>query len=98
MDLKLIPAEDFKKLLESQDAINTKLDQLLKTKDHPLGDPIIDLVDFCNMLHISKRKAYDLRMNGEIDYIQEPGSAKIFFRASAINAYLNKHHNKAFKK
>lgn len=98
MDLKLIPAEDLKLLLENQKEINGKLDQLIKSKSDPLGDPIIDLVDLSNMLHMSKKKIYQLRMRGEIDFIQEPGSTKIFFRASAVNAYLDKYHNKTFKK
>lgn len=97
MELKLITAEEIRLLLENQKEINGKLDKLIKFKSEPLGDPIIDLVDLCEMLNMSKKKVYQLRMRGEIDYIQEPGSTKIFFRASAVNAYLNKYHNKAFK-
>lgn len=97
MELKLITTEEIKTLIENQKEINGKLDQLIKSKSDPLGDPIIDLLDLSKMLNMSKKKIYQLRMNGEIDYIQEPGSTKIFFRASAINAYLDKYHNKAFK-
>ncbi len=91
--------EFLQKILNEQQELKSELRDFKKglSKPDPLGDRIIDLVELCQMLHVSKKKIYQLRMNGEIDYIQEPGSTKIFFRASAVNAYLNKNLNKAFK-
>lgn len=101
MNIPRMTIEEYlNRILTEQQELKTELKDLKRglSKADPLGDPIIDLVELSAMLHMSKKKIYQIRMAGEIDYIQEPGSTKIFFRASAVNAYLNKYVKKAFSK
>ncbi|MEY4281035.1 MAG: Helix-turn-helix domain [Bacteroidota bacterium] len=55
----------------------------------PADQLILDETDFCNMLHISKRHAADLRREGKIKYAKDGG--KIYYKYSWVIEYIDTH-------
>lgn len=49
---------------------------------------ILDETDLCNLLHISKRHAIDLRKEGKIRYAKDGG--KIYYKLSWVLEYIDK--------
>lgn len=50
---------------------------------------ILDETDLCNLLHISKRHAIDLRKEGKIRYAKDGG--KIYYKLSWVLEYIDKY-------
>jgi hypothetical protein len=55
----------------------------------PADQVIIDEVELCSILHISKRHAADLRKEGKIRYSKDGG--KLFYKLSWVLEYIDKH-------
>lgn len=81
--------------------ITNKLDEILtKVKEEkgkqPLSDTWLDNAQVCELLKISSRTLQTYRDEGIISFSQT--GSKIYYKASDIEAHLNKHYNKAFRK
>lgn len=55
----------------------------------PADQVIIDEVELCSILHISKRHAADLRKEGKIRYSKDGG--KLFYKLSWVLEYVDKY-------
>jgi len=55
----------------------------------PADQVIIDEVELCSILHISKRHAADLRKEGKIRYSKDGG--KLFYKLSWVLEYIDKY-------
>lgn len=93
MNAIIFSEEDFTKIIndlsEIKQAVNMKNLQ-------PLADKWLDVQEVCQLLHISKRTLINYRAEGLLPYSQI--SAKIYFKSSDIEAYLEKHYVKARNK
>ena len=72
---------------EAQDFIRELKSEVLKFQ-RPADQVIIDEVEMCSMLHISKRHAADLRKEGKIQYAKDGG--KLFYKLSWILEYIDR--------
>lgn len=72
---------------EAQEFIRVLKSEVLKFQ-RPADQVIIDEVELCNILHISKRHAADLRKEGKIEYSKDGG--KLFYKLSWILKYIDK--------
>lgn len=70
---------------EAQEFIRVLKSEVLKFQ-RPADQVIIDEVELCNILHISKRHAADLRREGKIKYAKDGG--KLFYKLSWILDYI----------
>jgi len=84
--------EVYRKLAEKMDSIEKKLDD--NKSANPLTEAWLDIQEVCQLLKISKRTLQSYRDNGILPFSQIGG--KIYFRASDIEAHLNRHYVKAF--
>lgn len=71
---------------EAQEFIRVLKSEVLKFQ-RPADQVIIDEVELCNILHISKRHAADLRREGKIKYAKDGG--KLFYKLSWILDYID---------
>jgi hypothetical protein len=71
---------------EAQEFIRELKCEVLKFQ-RPADQVIIDEVELCNILHISKRHAADLRREGKIKYAKDGG--KLFYKLSWILDYID---------
>jgi len=92
MEVITMQSETFQELMKCIQEINSKLDS--KQNPKPLSETWLDIADTCQTLHISKRTCQSYRDNGILPFSQIAG--KIYFRASDIQAHLEKHYVKAF--
>lgn len=92
MNVITIESDAFKEIVESINEIKSKLDSTEKRK--PLSETWFDISETCQALHISKRTCQTYRDKGIIPFSQIAG--KIYFRASDIQAHLEKHFVKSF--
>ena len=63
---------------------------------HPLPETWLDNNDVARLLKISKRTLQSYRDQGDISFSQI--GAKIYYRASDINKFLEKHYKSAFRR
>jgi predicted DNA-binding transcriptional regulator AlpA len=93
MNAIIFSEEDFTKIIndlsEIKQAVNNKSQQ-------PLADKWLDVQEVCQLLHISKRTLINYRAEGLLPYSQI--NAKIYFKSSDIESYLEKHYVKARNK
>lgn len=66
--------------------------QELLNNQRPPNEVILDETDFCNLLHISKRHAANLRANRLITYSKSGG--KIYYRLSHVLEFIEKNQIK----
>ncbi len=92
MELVTFESNTFKNIVERIEAIYAHLNQQNKTPK----DSFVDNEEFIKLMKISKRTAQVWRDEGIITFSQIGG--KIYYRMSDIEALLNKHSYKAFKK
>jgi len=71
---------------EAQEFFRELKSEVLKFQ-RPADQVIIDEVELCNILHISKRHAADLRREGKIKYAKDGG--KLFYKLSWILDYID---------
>lgn len=90
MQVITIESQAFQKLLDQLEAIQQKLDKEKSTT--PLSDIWMDNQDVCELLHISKRTLQHYRDSGKLPFSQI--GAKIYYKASDIDAFLNNHYKK----
>jgi len=90
MQVITIESQAFQKLLDQLEAIHLKLDKEKSTT--PLSDIWMDNQDVCELLHISKRTLQHYRDSDKLPFSQI--GAKIYYKASDIDAFLNNHYKK----
>lgn len=89
MNFISMPVIDYYEILKKLDAINEKLNQ---EKSSPsLSEVWLDNSEVCKLLNISKRTLQSYR--GSLLFPFAQIGAKIYYKASDIEAYLNKHYN-----
>ena len=93
MDVKIIPNEEFKQLVNIIEELDKKIDKL--NKQNPLEDSWLDIQEVCAILKISKRTLQSYRDNGILSFSQH--GTKIYFKASDIQKYLEDNYKPAFK-
>jgi hypothetical protein len=64
------------------------IQEVIYKASRPANEVILDEVEFCNMLKISKRLASDLRRDRLIEYSKCGG--KIYYRLSSVLEYINR--------
>jgi hypothetical protein len=88
MALIAIETESIQEIMKSLEEIKKKLD----TKKKPaLSERWFDNQVVCKLLNISKRTLQHYRDSSLLPFSQI--GAKIYYKASDIEAYLNKHYN-----
>ena len=92
MEVVTIQSEAFTQIVEKIEAINNRLD----AREKEPKEKWLDNLELMKLLKISKRTAQHYRDNGIISFSQVGN--KIYYRLSDVEALLNKHYNKAFKK
>ena len=93
MEIITFESQTFQDLIKKIDGINANIE---KAVGKPiLGDDWLDIQDTCQLLKVSKRTLQTYRDNGTLSFSQIGG--KIYFKASALRAHLEKHYIKAFK-
>jgi hypothetical protein len=86
------PTEEFKKLISKDDIIRIMQGEILNLQ-RPAEEIILDDVDLCLLLKISKRHSANLRAKRMITYSKSGG--RIYFRLSDVLAYLKRHEVKS---
>jgi hypothetical protein len=90
--MKVITIEDvaFQEIVNKLEAISSKLNKNKGTT--PLNEIWMDNQDVCELLHISKRTLQHYRDTAKLPFSQI--GAKIYYKASDIDTFLNKHYTK----
>jgi hypothetical protein len=86
--------ETFQKLMQQLNAISEKLNKSSQTS--PLTEVWLDNQDVCQLLKVSKRTLQHYRDSGQVPFSQI--GAKIYYKASDIEAFLSAHYNEQVKK
>jgi excisionase family DNA binding protein len=89
--MKVITIEDeaFQQIVNKLEAISSKLNKNKETT--PLNDVWMNNQDVCILLQISKRTLQHYRDSGKLPFSQV--GAKIYYKASDVDAFLNQHYN-----
>lgn len=94
MQVITMESEVFQKLTNQLEAISNKLNQQKDTT--PLTDVWMDNQDVCELLHISKRTLQHYRDSSKLPFSQI--GAKIYYKSSDIDEFLNENYNGSKKK
>lgn len=94
MQVITIQSEAFQEIVTKLDGILAKVNE--EKSKQPLTDIWLDNQQVCELLKISVRTLQTYRDEGVLTFSQI--GSKIYYRASDIEAHLNKHLNKAFKR
>jgi len=92
MEVVTLQHDVYKDLKGTLDTIS----QRLSAKEKEPKEKWLDNGELMQLLKISKRTAQHYRDSGMISFSQVGN--KIYYRLSDVEAMLNKHYNKAFKK
>ena len=92
MEAVILSKEQFNVLTGSIEEIKTKIDNQNKKPQ----EVFVDNQEFLFLMKISKRTAQTWRDEGKISFSQVGN--KIYYKMVDVEALLNKHYNKAFKK
>jgi len=84
-------SDEMKELIATLEAVKKVVDDISKPPEHK----ILDDVDLCNLLKISKRTSAYWRERGEITYSKLGG--KIYYRLSDILELIKKNEVPAMK-
>ena len=95
MNVITIESEAFETIMSEFKSLKEEVVRFREKNQTPLGEKWLDNQEVCELLYISKRTLQSYRDNGLIPFSQV--NAKIYYKASDISEYLNKHYNKAFK-
>jgi excisionase family DNA binding protein len=90
MQVITIESQAFQELLDQLEAIQQKLNT--NKSSTPLSDIWMDNQDVCELLHVSKRTLQHYRDSGKLPFSQI--GAKIYYKASDIDTFLNDHYKK----
>ena len=86
------PTEEFNKPINKDDILRIVHGELLNHQ-RPAEEIILDDVDLCLLLKISKRHSANLRARRLITYSKSGG--RIYYRLSDVLAYLKRHEIKS---
>ena len=73
---------------QAQDFLR-EIRSVLQTAQRPPDQVILDEVELCEMLHISKRHAADLRAEGKLRYAKDGG--KLYYKLSWVLEYIDRY-------
>jgi hypothetical protein len=73
---------------QAQDFVR-ELRRAVEKAQRPPDQVILDEVALCEMLHISKRHAADLRAEGKLRYAKDGG--KLYYKLSWVLEYIDKY-------
>jgi hypothetical protein len=73
---------------QAQDFVR-ELRMAVEKAQRPPDQVILDEVALCEMLHISKRHAADLRAEGKLKYAKDGG--KLYYKLSWVLEYIDKY-------
>lgn len=88
MEVITIQSDAFQRIIAKIDNISNEFTK--QKKAQPLSEIWLDVQETCQLLKISKRTLQSYRDNRILAYSQISG--KIYFKASDIEKYLNKHY------
>ncbi|MDX2190789.1 MAG: helix-turn-helix domain-containing protein [Bacteroidota bacterium] len=94
MQVITIQSEAFHEIINKLDEIKTKV--LEEKGKQPLTDVWLDNAQVCELLKVSSRTMQTYRDEGIVSFSQV--GSKIYYKASDIEAHLNRHYNKAFRR
>jgi excisionase family DNA binding protein len=94
MEAFLISKEEFNALLQQLEEIKKQLRSM--DRQAPLSEKWLDNDELAGVLKVSKRTLQSYRDEGRISFSQV--GSKIYYRASDVEAFLAKHHHRAFNK
>jgi hypothetical protein len=95
MEVKFITIEEYKNLLSILNEIKVNLNPQSRKAVTKLSDQWLTLGQTCETLNVSRRTLQAYRDEGVLSFSQHAG--KIYFKASDIEAHLEKHYKPAFK-
>lgn len=78
--------------VSAQEFLKELRHEIFKTQ-RPPDQIILDEVDFCQFLKISKRHAADLRAEGQVSYSKIGG--KLYYKLSDVLVFIEKHQVKS---
>lgn len=94
MEVIVIQSEAFQQIIRKIEEVKTMICEV-KNKQ-PFTEIWLDNKQVCELLGISTRTLQSYRDEGKIGFSQI--GSKIYYKASDIESFLNKHYNKAFKR
>lgn len=94
MEVITIQSEVWNKLQLNLQYIKSLLET--KKKREPFNDPWLTIEETMAQLKVSKRTLQTYRDKGRIGFSQIDN--KIYFKASEINAFLERHHHEPFSR
>ncbi|MDX2190990.1 MAG: helix-turn-helix domain-containing protein [Bacteroidota bacterium] len=94
MQVITIQSEAFHEIVNKLDEIKTKV--LEEKGKQPLTDIWLDNTQVCELLKVSTRTMQTYRDEGIVSFSQV--GSKIYYKASDIEAHLQRHYNKAFRR
>jgi len=83
---------EFQQIMDKLNAMDQKLDRMIKVKNAMDGDKLLDNHDLCMLLGVTKRTLQRYRQMGKIIYYRIDG--KTYYKASEIEEFLKKHNKK----
>lgn len=92
MEVITIESEAFKKIAAYLETIKQALEA--QSRKAPFSDLWLDNSEVCSLLKISKRTLQTYRDQGDLSFSQV--GAKIYYRASDVEKFLNKYYQPAF--
>lgn len=93
MEVITIESSAFKEIQNQLDEIKTEVRN--NSQQIALADKWLDNDEAATFLKVSKRTLQTYRDTGQISFSQT--GSKIYYRASDIEDFLQRHYNKAFK-
>ena len=95
MEVITIQSQAFQEILNKLDSITKALHLKEGKSNGKLSEKWLTLGQTCEALNISRRTLQAYRDDGVLSFSQHAG--KIYFKASDIEAHLEKHYKPAFK-
>jgi len=94
IELRLL-SNGFESIREDVNTLNKKIDLIMENTDTPFKERWINSESVCLGLDVSKRTLQTYRDNGTLAFSQV--GSKIYYKASDVEAHLEKHYNKSFQ-
>lgn len=94
MQVITIQSDAFQEIMNKIDEIKNKVNE--EKSKQPLTDVWLDNAQVCELLKVSSRTMQTYRDEGIVSFSQV--GSKIYYKASDVEAHLNKHYHKAFRR
>ena len=83
---------EFQQIMDKLNAMDQKLDRMIKVKNAMDGDKLLDNHDLCMLLGVTKRTLQRYRQLQKIIFYRIDG--KTYYKASEIQEFLQRYNNK----